>query len=133
MYTLLDILTRRVADLFERALDAIVDRTYQARPELDRQGNTGGVDIGPRREARRIFVYLDHCPLAVELDYLADEVELAHLDEVEHLRLFDPAGMDHRPYYLVDLSDYLKHCPSPRRLPSRRPRRISSSLYHRGT
>ena len=67
----------------------------------------------PGRETRRILVHLNGGPIALELHDLPDEMILAHLDEIEHLRVGDSFRMDDGADDLVHLSDDLKHCGIP--------------------
>ena len=123
MDALLDVLARLIPYHLERTLDTVVDRAEQARTQLDREGYPGAVDVGAGREPGRILVDLDRRTGTLELHDLADEVIIAHLDEIEHLRPIDLPRMDDRTDNLIHFPDDLKHYLSPRSPSKRKPPR----------
>ena len=89
-------------DRVQRALDAVVDRADQARPELDAHRLPGGFDGRAGAEAGGLLVNLDRRLVAVDLYDFADQPLVADAHDVEHVRVAHAAGNDERTGYFFD-------------------------------
>ncbi len=93
-------------EFVQRPLDAVVDRSQQARPQFQRQGHAASVGGLSGREARSVLVDLDQGFLAFKLDHLAHEQIVAHMDELEHARVPYTLENDHRAVHSLHPADY---------------------------
>ena len=115
----------------ERPLDAVVDRREEARAQLDREGLARVDDLLPRPHAGRVLVDLEGRGVALELDDLAHEAQVADPDDVEHPGAFEPLRGDDRPGY-PDYSPFFHHALTLRSTPRTRLASLESDSSSRG-
>ena len=99
-----EVAARLLADDLQRALDAVVNILDQTGAELNRQRRAGRHDLCPRAEARGLFIHLNSGGIAAHRQNFADEVLLAHADDIRHIRFRKSRRHDQRAGDLNDLS-----------------------------
>ena len=99
-----EVAARLLADDLQRALDAVVNILDQTGAELNRQRRAGRHDLCPRAEARGLFIHLNGGTIAAHRQNFADEVLLAHADDIRHIRFRKSRRHDQRAGDLNDLS-----------------------------
>ena len=89
-------------DVLQGTLDAVEDRAHDARAELDGEGLLLPEDGVANGEAGGVLVDLDGGRVALELDDLADELEVADAHELVHGGSAHVVGHDQRSGDLED-------------------------------
>ena len=104
----LDGIAHLAANVLQGTLDAVVDLTDQARPQLHRQRRTGGHHILPGADACGFLIHLDGGLVAPHLDDLADQVLGTYPHHIEHIGVGHALGNDQGARHLDDFS-YIIH------------------------
>ena len=91
-----------VADLGQRALNAVVNIFEHTGPKLDGEGHTGRRDLGAGAEAARFLIDLNGGRAARHIQDLTDQLLLADADDVCHVGVFHPLGNNKRAGYLYN-------------------------------
>ena len=99
-----DGIPRLFADLFQRALDAVIDLADQAGPQLHRQRRASGIHLFPRADACRLFIDLDGGPVPTHFDDLTDQMLRTYPHHVVHIGVGHPFCNDQGARHLDDLS-----------------------------
>ncbi len=96
-----------LADIFQRALDAVVNLADQAGPQLHGQGRACGINFFPGADACRLFIYLNGGPVAAHFDDLADQPLGADAHHVKHIGVGQALGNNQRAGHFHNFSCFI--------------------------
>ena len=89
---------RHGRDAVQRPLDAVVNRSKQARSEFDGQRTRRAIHTFARLQPRRVFIYLNRRDAArADADHFADQPFFTDFDDFQHARAFHLTGLNNRP------------------------------------